>query len=228
VANRSTLVTPFITLGRTGADPLLHGHPGTESRDVAVGGLGGAVLESARALQDEGSWTVTSSQGDPFATGDDDCSMIMDQNNAPVGYAVPAHTPGGQNPTQSLTCGIIPQICGDDAVQYGEDCGGDVCFECACGEAPMGLMSFTVAPGPSAMDRCDSADSILSTHGGPTGGMAGLVCNGSQGDFTAGPIVLFGGRPDADGIASLRVDGPVVIKTHLDTQKPGCGGECVA
>jgi hypothetical protein len=270
---------------------------------------------------DPNDWVATSSQGDPYSVADDVCTMETTQ---PSGYGVPAHTPGGPNPTQNLTCSIIPQVCGDGTVQYGEDCeppldpntpvcetypdgficapprdpaectcvpspgcgnekvepgeecdegdansndpdatcredckmagcwdgiidpafgedcvtdedcsGSDVCIDCECGGPAMGPLNFTVIPGPSDMDACDSQESLLSTDGNPTeepgGAFVGLVCNGTQGDFTEGPLVLFAGRRDAvTGIAPLRLDTPVVIKAHLSDQKPGCGGECVA
>ena len=276
-----------------------------------------------RAAEDA-DWGVSSSQGNPFTADDDGCALL---DNGNAGFAIPAHSPGGQNLTQNLTCGIVPQVCGDGVVQYGEDCehapddpnfvmdpdapscedlpgdficgpvgdtfecvcvpnppcGNDivdpgeecddgdansndpnatcrenckladcgdgivdpaygedcegwltpcedseVCFECACGEDPMGLKSLPWSTGPSTFSTCDSSLSLLSTRGGPTGGIAGLVCNGTQGDFTPGPIVLFGGRPDGDGVASLWLDSPVVITASLDPQKPGCGGNCVA
>jgi hypothetical protein len=95
--------------------------------------------------------------------------------------------------------------------------------------AQLGPLSFTVATGPSGYCPADSsAGSFLKTHGNPTGGVPGTVCNGTQGNFTSGPLALEGGAPDGNGLAQLLLTGPVVIGANLDAQTPNCGSSCVA
>jgi hypothetical protein len=271
---------------------------------------------------DPNDWTVTN--GQPAATRN--CALVM--SNQPPGYTGTGHSPDGQNAGQTLTCGVIPQVCGNGIVQYGEDCevdadcqngifdgfscappgdfsecfcvppascgndfidpgeecdegednsdapnalcrtdctlqrcgddivdpdspfgdeydencelgdpnsactGDDVCFECTCGEEPLGTLDFTVVGGQTGTDECDNAapGSLLKTDGGPTGTIDRIVCNGTVGNFVTvgGPFVLFGGRRDGDDIASLRLDSPVVLKANLTLEKPGCNGACVA
>src|SRR5262249_54760547 len=75
------------------------------------------------------------------------------------------------------------------------------------------------AQGSNSLCPADSAPgSFLKTRGGPTGGIIGTVCNATRGNFTAGPIVLAGGIPDGNGIASLSVASPVVIDSQIPSQ----------
>lgn len=95
--------------------------------------------------------------------------------------------------------------------------------------APLGTRSFTVATGQGGYCPSDgSAGSFLKTHGSPTGGIPGTVCNGTQGNFGAGPLAIDAGIPDVDGRATLTLASAVVLGANLDTQTPNCGGQCVA
>ncbi len=61
----------------------------------------------------------------------------------------------------------------------------------------LGSKSFTVATGSGDYCPAESASpSFLRTHGNPTGGIPGTVCNGTEGNFNAGPLALEGGVPD--------------------------------
>jgi len=93
----------------------------------------------------------------------------------------------------------------------------------------LGTLSFTVATGSGDYCPSDGASpSYLRTHGNPTGGVPGTVCNGTEGNFNSGPLVLQGGVPDAFGQADLFLGGPVLIGANLDTQTPNCGSSCAA
>lgn len=95
--------------------------------------------------------------------------------------------------------------------------------------APLGTLSFTVATGPGGYCPSDSSSgSFLKTHGNPTGGIPGTVCNGTQGNFSSGPLSIDAGIPDGDGKATLTLTSAVVLGANLDTQTPNCGGNCVA
>lgn len=95
--------------------------------------------------------------------------------------------------------------------------------------APLGSLSFTVTTGASSFCPSDgSAGSFLKTQGNPTGGIPGTVCNGTQGNFSSGPLVIDAGVPDVDGRATLTLAAAVVLGANLDTQAPNCGGQCVA
>ncbi len=82
---------------------------------------------------------------------------------------------------------------------------------------PLGTLNFTITTGNNSLCPADSAaGSFMKIQGPPTGGFAGTVCNATRGNFTSGPIVLSGGSPDANGIATLAVASAVVI----DAQQP--------
>jgi hypothetical protein len=73
-------------------------------------------------------------------------------------------------------------------------------------------LNFTVTAGQSALcPPSNEPTSWFKVVGPPTNGLIGAVCNGTRGNFSAGPVVLVGGSPDANGVASLSISTPVVI-----------------
>lgn len=95
----------------------------------------------------------------------------------------------------------------------------------------LGALAFSVVGGPSGSDTAPgcpsepSSGSLLKTHGNPTGGIPGTVCNGTKGDFYAvgGPLILSGGSPDANGVATLTIAAPIVFGASLPGSTPDCG-----
>src|SRR5262245_2350191 len=119
---------------------------------------------------------------------------------------------GWQHRPLVLLCGLLCLACG--VVQVSE----------AQEQPALGLLTFTIAPGPSSKCPADaSAGSWLKIRGNPSGGLVGTICNGTQGDFTSGPLTLMGGVPSTRGIATLTVPTPVVVGAHLTSQTPECG-----
>lgn len=96
---------------------------------------------------------------------------------------------------------------------------------------PLGSLAFSIVGGPSGNDSAPgcpsepSSGSLLKTHGNPTGGIPGTVCNGTKGDFYAvgGPLLLAGGSVDGDGVAELTIAAPVVFGASLPGSTPDCG-----
>lgn len=96
---------------------------------------------------------------------------------------------------------------------------------------PLGVLQFSVATGPGGSDTAPgcpgepSSGSLLRTHGNPTGGVPGTVCNGTKGDFytVGGNLQLSGGSPDSDGIAPLSIVAPIVVGASLPGSTPDCG-----
>src|SRR5215813_4387248 len=85
----------------------------------------------------------------------------------------------------ALVLGLLCLACG--VVQVGE----------AQEQSALGFLTFAIAPGPSSKCPADvSAGSWLKIRGNPSGGLVGTICNGTQGDFTAGPLTLMGGVPN--------------------------------
>ncbi len=81
----------------------------------------------------------------------------------------------------------------------------------------LGTLNFTVATGDTSVCPADTATtSWQKIKGPPTGGFAGAVCSATRGNFTSGPIVLTGGAPDGNGVATLSLASAVVI----DAQQP--------
>jgi len=116
----------------------------------------------------------------------------------------------------ALVLGLLCLACG--VVQVGE----------AQEQSALGFLTFAIAPGPSSKCPADvSTGSWLKIRGNPSGGLVGTICNGTQGDFTAGPLILMGGVPNAQGMAPLTVHAPVVVGAHLTSQTPDCGDVCV-
>jgi hypothetical protein len=96
-------------------------------------------------------------------------------------------------------------------------------------QEPLGPLTFVVASGPSSACPSDARPGTwLKIHGGPSGGLAGVRCNGTLGNFSPGPLTILGGVPDAQGMAPLTLQSPVVIGVNLTSKTPGCGGACVA
>lgn len=97
---------------------------------------------------------------------------------------------------------------------------------------PLGVLPFSIVTGPGGTDTAPgcpgepSNGSLLRTHGNPTGGIPGTICNGTKGDFYAvggSHLQLVGGSPDGDGIAPLTIAAPVVIGASLPGSTPNCG-----
>jgi hypothetical protein len=120
--------------------------------------------------------------------------------------------------------------CGDGIVDsnFGENCDTDAgcgvdesCFACAVCELgdPLGSLSFTIVFGPDEPNPPDDDESSLlrvTTPGVPT------VTNGSQGDFSPGPISLLAGVRDlSTDIALLVVSGTAVTGATM----PSLGGD---
>src|SRR5262249_25235650 len=96
-------------------------------------------------------------------------------------------------------------------------------------QEPLGPLTFIVASGPSSACPSDASPGTwLKIHGGPSGGLAGVRCNGTLGNFSPGPLTILGGVPDAQGMAPLTLQSPVVIGVNLTGKTHGCGGACVA
>ncbi|MFP6663559.1 MAG: hypothetical protein VCC00_05110 [Deltaproteobacteria bacterium] len=126
----------------------------------------------------------------------------------PVPTPVPTQTPQGWVPTPTPTPAPTPSPTPND---------------------PLGAMSVNIADGSDAYCPSDSSGgSFLKTQGNPTGGIPGTVCNGSNGNFSGGPILLAAGPVGLTGRADLIVSQPVVIAAGLNSQAPNCGGSCVA
>ena len=93
----------------------------------------------------------------------------------------------------------------------------------------LGSVAVSVVDGSDAYCPSDgSAGSFLKTEGNPTGGIPGTVCNGTDGNFFGGPLVLEAGPVGLTGRADLILSDPVVIGAGLNSQTPGCGGSCAA
>ena len=94
---------------------------------------------------------------------------------------------------------------------------------------PLGLVEVNIADGSDAYCPSDnSGGSFLKTQGNPTGGIPGTVCNGTNGNFAGGPLLLEAGPVAITGRADLILAQPVVIGAGLNSQTPGCGGSCAA
>lgn len=98
-------------------------------------------------------------------------------------------------------------------------------------QVPLGPLVFSIVTGPGGSDSAPgcpsepSSGSLLRTHGNPTGGVPGTVCNGTKGDFyvLSGPLTLTGGSRNAGtGIASLTIASPVVVGASLPGSTPNC------
>jgi hypothetical protein len=93
----------------------------------------------------------------------------------------------------------------------------------------LGPLTFFIAPGSNHQCPPDSRPgSLLKVFGSPSGGLTGTVCSGTLGNFTPGPLTLFGGAPNERGVAGLTLQSPVVIGAYLRPQSPECGGACIA
>ncbi|MEO2169710.1 MAG: hypothetical protein ABGY42_16640, partial [bacterium] len=94
---------------------------------------------------------------------------------------------------------------------------------------PLGSLLLKLADGSDAYCPSDSSGgSFLKTQGNPSGGIPGMVCSGSDGNFFGGPIPFAAGAVGLTGRADFIVAQPVVVGTGLNSQTPGCGGSCVA
>ncbi|HYD49857.1 MAG TPA: hypothetical protein VEB21_15980, partial [Terriglobales bacterium] len=95
---------------------------------------------------------------------------------------------------------------------------------------PLGPLVFSITTGPGGSDTAPgcpgepSSGSLLRTHGNPTGGVPGTVCNGTRGDFytLGGPLVLNGGARNASGVAALTINAPIVVGASLPGSTPNC------
>ena len=79
-----------LTLPNIGIDPgngtYINEHPFRQAERLHLPRslIGELTPPTLSRNTDEGSWSVTSSQGDPFSVGDDNCSMITDRNIRPL------------------------------------------------------------------------------------------------------------------------------------------------
>lgn len=146
----------------------------------------------------------------------------------------PTHTvtPGGPTLTPTPTATPTATATQTPAVTATATPTSTVTFTATPVATPLGTLAFSVAAGPGnpggLSPGCPSDDgrsSFLKTHGNPTGGFAGTVCNGTEGDFysVGGDLQLFAGPPNADGVAELTILVPVVIGASLPSSTPNCG-----
>ena len=179
---------------------------GLES-DIAPNGLPGCMGADdypgtgSRVMADDGHFVTVSAH----------CEVLVPAPTpvpTPEPTPVPTPTPEGWVPTPTPTPAPTPTPTPND---------------------PLGSMSFAILDGSD--DYCPSdgsAGSFLKTKGNPSGGIPGTVCNGSNGNFSGGPLVLEAGPVGLTGRADLIVRDPVVLGAGLNSQTPGCGGSCAA
>jgi hypothetical protein len=107
--------------------------------------------------------------------------------------------------------------CEEDA-----DCApGEICFACACESGTaLGPVDFSVVPGTNQTNPPDDGEGTLLRVT-----EALTITNGSQGDFSPGPLKLDAGVPDGDGIARLILAESVVLGASLPTLA-GAGRVC--
>ena len=154
--------------------------------------------------------------GDGILTAPEECDAGDDNSNAPDAACRPDCTlrhcgDGVIDPTAAPG---FPEECEEDA-----DCGGgEVCFACQCetAGAQLGPLTFSVIPGPSALNPPDDGQSTLLR----VTTLFGAVSNATQGDFNPGPIQLAAGAPGPDGRAAFVLTQPVVLGASL----PSLGG----
>jgi hypothetical protein len=158
--------------------------------------------------------------GDGVAEGDEECDEGLDNSDEP-------------DATCRSDCRL--RRCGDGIqdTNSGEICDTDMgcgtdesCFACASCEFgdPLGSFSFTIVPGPSDLNPPDDGESSILRVTTP--GLTNIT-NGSQGDFTVGPIFLVAGVRDAStGIARLTITGTTVTGARLPDLAPDDGRVC--
>ncbi len=149
--------------------------------------------------------------GDGIVTGTEQCDEGPNNSNAPDATCrtdcrfrrcgdgiVDPNAPAG-----------FPEACERDA-----DCAlGESCFACQCVTGtPLGSLSFSVVPGPGESDPPDDGESTILR----VDDFSGLgFTNGSQGDWSPGPLVFTAGVPGADGRAPFLLTEPTIIGATL-------------
>ncbi len=150
--------------------------------------------------------------GDGIVTGDEQCDEGAANSDEPHATC--------RTDCRLRRCGdgiVDPAVPGfPEGCERDTDCAaGQVCAACQCtAGAPLGDLEFTVVPGSSATQPPDDGESTWLRINQPLPALLPII-TGSNGQWTAGPLRLTAGAPDASGVARFNLAEDVLLYAPL-------------